>query len=65
MYMERVHIQRANLMPLYELGLHLFGEEVVQFPSIKQHLKAIFGEDFNEAKGKIEDSLFDCLLKHL
>jgi hypothetical protein len=52
-----------GLMPLQQLGLHLFKTEIVDYPPINQHLKKIiFG---GNSKGKIDNKLFDFLLKHI
>jgi hypothetical protein len=62
MYLDRVFVGINGLMPLNQLGLHIFKTEIVDYPPINQHLKEIFGMNL---KGKIDDSLFDFLSKHV
>ena len=61
MYLERTYIKNKDLMPIQQLGLHLFKTEIVNYPPIKQQLKEILYE--KNLGGKIDDSLFDFLLK--
>ena len=39
MYMDRVYVGTQKLQPVYNLGLILFRDYVVRFPSIRDHLR--------------------------
>jgi hypothetical protein len=40
MYLDRIYVQRANVVPLYILGLSIFRTQIVDYPLINEHLKA-------------------------
>ena len=40
MYMDRVYVTNAQVEPVYQLGLRIFRNEIVENPSINEHLKA-------------------------
>uniref|UniRef100_A0A915CPN1 Cullin family profile domain-containing protein n=1 Tax=Ditylenchus dipsaci TaxID=166011 RepID=A0A915CPN1_9BILA len=39
MYMDRVYVQQAGVDPVYQMGLIIFRQEIVDHPSINEHLK--------------------------
>lgn len=38
--MDRVYVQQNGIEPVYSMGLVIFREEIVNYPSINQHLRA-------------------------
>lgn len=40
MYMDRVYVQQAGVLPVYQMGLIIFREEIINCPTINEHLKA-------------------------
>ncbi|KAI1702469.1 cullin family domain-containing protein [Ditylenchus destructor] len=38
-YLDRVYVPRQEVEPVYQMGLAIFREEIVNLPSINQHLK--------------------------
>jgi cullin 3 len=55
MYMDRVYVQQnTNVQPVYQLGLHLFRQEVVDYQPINEHLKCtLLGMISQERNGEI------------
>lgn len=40
MYLDRVYVTQASVVPVYPLGLGIFRTEIVDYPPINEHLKA-------------------------
>ncbi|KAH7709338.1 cullin-3-like protein [Aphelenchoides avenae] len=54
MYMDRVYVQQSSVEPVYQLGLHLFRQEVVDYQPINEHLKCtLLGMISQERNGEI------------
>lgn len=56
MYMDRVYVQTFNVEPVYNLGLILFRDTVVRYPSIKDHLRqTLLDMVHKERRGELTD----------
>lgn len=40
MYLDRVYVTQNNVTTVYNLGLQIFRQEIVDYPPINEHLKA-------------------------
>lgn len=62
MYMDRVYVQQVGVQPVYQMGLIIFREEIVNYPSINEHLKAtLLGMISLERQNEvIEWLVFNC-----
>jgi hypothetical protein len=40
MYLDRVYVAQAGVVPVYPLGLSIFRHEIIDYPPINEHLKA-------------------------
>lgn len=54
-YLDRVYIPYANVEPVYALGLRIFRNEIVDYPTVNEQLKTIlFNMITMERQTKIE-----------
>lgn len=64
MYMDRVYVQQANVQPVYQMGLIIFREEIINYSCINEHLKAtILGMISLERQNEVIEWLVFLILK--
>ncbi|GFR57443.1 cullin-3 [Elysia marginata] len=56
MYMDRVYVQQNNVDNVYNLGLIIFRDQVVRYPSIRDHLRStLLDMVAKERRGEVVD----------